>query len=97
GLAGAFNNGLLRAFARQVLAPPSIPPEGGKADAVPAEALGVGRRARDFVARSPRLAAVALGAVNTPTYANAVAIANALMADFLCGQVDQGVRVYNRF
>lgn len=85
GLAGAFNNGLLRAFARR------------PADAVPAEALGLGRRARDFITRSLRLDAVGVEAANTPTYANAAAIANALMADFLEGKVDKVVLVYNRF
>ncbi len=85
GLAGAFNNGLLRAFARR------------PADAVPAEALGLGRRAREFIARSPRLDAVTPEAANAPTYANAEAIAQALTRDFLDGKADKVVLVYNRF
>ncbi len=85
GLAGAFNNSLLRAFARR------------PADPAPAEALGVGRRARDFIARSPRLDAVAAEATNAPTYANAEAIARDLTRDFLDGKVDKVVLVYNRF
>jgi F-type H+-transporting ATPase subunit gamma len=85
GLAGAFNNGLLRAFARR--------PD----DAAPVEALGVGRRARDFIARSSRLEAVAPEATNAPTYANAQAIAQSLTRDFLDGKADKVVLVYNRF
>jgi F-type H+-transporting ATPase subunit gamma len=41
--------------------------------------------------------AVAFEGSNLPTYANAAAIANALMADFLDGTVDRVVLVYNRF
>src|SRR5690606_2053872 len=88
GLAGAFNNALLRAFARR------------PADAVPVEALGVGRRARDFVSRSAGASAlekVGFEAVNTPTYANAASIADALTRDFLDGKCDRVVLVYNRF
>jgi F-type H+-transporting ATPase subunit gamma len=85
GLAGAFNNGLLRAFARR------------PADAVPVEALGLGRRARDFITRSSRLDAVALEATNAPSYANAEAIAQSLTRDFLDGKCDKVVLVYNRF
>jgi F-type H+-transporting ATPase subunit gamma len=85
GLAGAFNNSLLRAFARR------------PADAVPVEALGVGRRAREFVARSERLDVVSPEASNVPTHANAEAIAQSLTRDFLDGKVDKVVLVYNRF
>lgn len=85
GLAGAFNNSLLRAFARR------------PADTAHVDALGLGRRARDFIARSETVEAAALEASNTPTYANATAIANALMEDFLDGKVDRVVLVYNRF
>ncbi|HEX2612698.1 MAG TPA: ATP synthase F1 subunit gamma [Fibrobacteria bacterium] len=85
GLAGAFNNGLLRTFARR------------PADSVPTEALGVGRRAREFVARSERLDVVSFEATNVPTHANAEAIAQSLTRDFLDGKVDKVVLVYNRF
>jgi F-type H+-transporting ATPase subunit gamma len=88
GLAGAFNNGLLRAFARRPV------------DTATAEALGVGRRARDFITRTSQdghLEAVSFEAANTPTYANATLIANELIGDFLDGKVDRVVLVYNRF
>jgi len=85
GLAGAFNNGLLRAFARR------------PADEAAVEALGVGRRARDFIARTESIGTVETEAVNTPSWTNAVAIANALMDDFLGGKIDKVVLVYNRF
>ena len=88
GLAGAFNNALLRAFVRR------------PADEAPVEALGVGRRARDFVTRvagSGALEKVAIDAVNTPTYANAASIADTLTRDFLDGKCDRVVLVYNRF
>ncbi len=85
GLAGAFNNSLLRAFARR------------PADTTSVDALGLGRRARDFIARSETVEAAAFEGSNLPTYANATAIANALMADFLDGTVDRVVLVYNRF
>jgi len=97
GLAGACNNALLRTYVRQVLAPPSIPPEGGRADTAAAEALGLGRRARDFIARSENIEAVPFEASNVPTYANATSIAHVLMDDFLEGKVDRVVLVYNRF
>jgi F-type H+-transporting ATPase subunit gamma len=85
GLAGAFNNGLLRAFTRRPV------------DSAPVEALGLGRRAREFIARSERVETAAFEGANTPTYANATVIANALMSDYLDGKVDRVVLVYNRF
>jgi F-type H+-transporting ATPase subunit gamma len=88
GLAGAFNNGLLRAFTRR------------PADEAAVEALGVGRRARDFIVRTAldgRLDAIDFEATNVPNYANATAIANALIADFMDGKCDRVVLVYNRF
>src|SRR5690606_10590517 len=66
GLAGAFNNGLLRAFTRR------------PADTVPIEALGIGRRAREFLTRTAGLTALPTEASNAPTYANAAAIAESL-------------------
>jgi F-type H+-transporting ATPase subunit gamma len=91
GLAGAFNNGLLRAFTRR------------PADTAPVEALGVGRRARDFLARanSPTgqagLTALTAETTNAPTYANATAIAEGLVRDYVDGKVDRVVLVYNNF
>jgi len=85
GLAGAFNNSLLRTFARR------------PADTVPADAVGLGRRAREFIARSASVQTAEFEGSNVPTYANATVIANALMSDFLDGKVDKVVLVYNRF
>jgi F-type H+-transporting ATPase subunit gamma len=85
GLAGAFNNGLFRAFTRR------------PADAVPVEALGVGRRAKDFLARANGLSALAHDHTNLPTFANASAIAEELTRDYLDGKADQIVLVYNNF
>jgi F-type H+-transporting ATPase subunit gamma len=85
GLAGAFNNGLLRAFARRPV------------DTMPVEGLGIGRRAREYIVRTEHIETASFEAANTPTYANATTIANALMSDFLDGKVDKVVLVYNRF
>jgi F-type H+-transporting ATPase subunit gamma len=85
GLAGAFNNGLFRAFTRR------------PADAVPVEALGLGRRARDFLARAKGVSPVATDLSNLPSYANAAAIAESLTRDYLEGKVDQVTLVYNNF
>jgi F-type H+-transporting ATPase subunit gamma len=85
GLAGAFNNGLLRAFTRRT------------PDTTPVEGLGIGRRAREFLTRSPDVAAVATETSNLPTYANASAIADVLIQDYLDGKCDRVVLVYNHF
>jgi len=86
GLCGAFNNGLLRTFARR------------PADQSPADSLGVGRRARDFLNRT-RTAVLANPNViaNTPSYANAEIIAKGLIQDFQSGKCDEVVLVFNRF
>ena len=89
GLAGAFNNGLFRAFTRR------------PADAVPVEALGIGRRARDFIARvgadTKGLTSFPSDYTNIPSFANASAIAEAMTRDYLEGKVDNVVLVYNNF
>ncbi len=85
GLAGAFNNNLFRTFSRR------------PADTVPAEAMGLGRRARDFIARSEKVETLATEHTNAPTYANASAIAEALTRDYLAGKCDRVVLVYNQF
>ena len=85
GLAGAFNNGLFRTFTRR------------PADAVPFEAMGIGRRARDFLTRGLGANALPTTLGNAPTYANASAIAEELTRDYLDGKVDRVVLVYNNF
>lgn len=85
GLAGAFNNSLFRAFTRR------------PGDNVPVEALGIGRRARDFLARSERVEAISTPLTNAPSYDNAAAIAEELMKDYLDGKCDRVVLVYNQF
>lgn len=85
GLAGAFNNGLLRAFSRRT------------PDTTPVEALGIGRRAREFLARSTDVTALTAETSNAPTYANASAIAEGLVRDYLDGKCDRVVLVYNHF
>ncbi len=86
GLCGAFNNGLLRTFARR------------PKDKTPIDALGVGRRARDFLNRQGNIRLANNETLpNLPTYANAEAIAKDLLADFLAGKTDEVVLVFNRF
>jgi F-type H+-transporting ATPase subunit gamma len=86
GLAGAFNNSLFRAFARR------------PKDESAVEAVGLGRRARDFLARTGNdIAAFSADPGNQPTYANASAIAEELTRDYLEGKVDRVVLVYNEF
>jgi F-type H+-transporting ATPase subunit gamma len=86
GLCGGFNNNLLKFFLRAV--------DVTKAN----EAFGLGRRAKDFVARN-KLAAKAAEALssNVPTYANALEIAQAAIKDFISGEVDAVYLVYNRY
>jgi F-type H+-transporting ATPase subunit gamma len=86
GLAGAFNNGLLRAFARRT-------PVSGAVE----EALGLGRRAREFAARARGAQAVATEFTNAPTHANAATVAESLIRDYLDGKCDRVVLVYNQF
>jgi F-type H+-transporting ATPase subunit gamma len=86
GLCGAFNNGLLRTFGRRPV------------DANKAEAIGVGRRARDFLNRLGNISLANKEVIpNLPTYANAELIAKELLADFEAGKVDEVVLVFNRF
>jgi F-type H+-transporting ATPase subunit gamma len=86
GLCGAFNNGLLRTFGRR------------PADTCKAEAIGVGRRSRDFLNRLGTISLANKEVVpNLPTYANAELIAKELLADFEAGKVDEVVLVFNRF
>ncbi|MDB5049048.1 MAG: synthase gamma chain [Fibrobacteres bacterium] len=87
GLCGSFNNNLLKFFTRTMA-------ESAKVN----EALGLGRRAKDFVIRS-RVAAKAAEALssNVPTYANALEIAQNAIQDFISGDVDAVYLVYNRY
>jgi F-type H+-transporting ATPase subunit gamma len=86
GLAGGFNNNLLR-FALRTLS-----------KGQPAEAIGLGRRAKDFVTRN-RVAARSAETLhsNAATYANAQAIAEDAIQAFTSGEVDAIYLVYNRY
>ncbi|MBW8890462.1 MAG: ATP synthase F1 subunit gamma [Fibrobacteres bacterium] len=86
GLAGGFNNNLLR-FALRAFT-----------QGQPAEAIGLGRRAKDFVVRN-RVAALVAETFqsNAPTYANAQAIAEDAIQAFTSGEVDAIYLVYNRY
>jgi F-type H+-transporting ATPase subunit gamma len=86
GLAGGFNNNLLR-FALRAFS---------KGES--AEAIGLGRRAKDFVVRNRVASKVAeTFQSNAPTYANAQAIAEDAIRAFTTGEVDAIYLVYNRY
>lgn len=85
GLCGGFNNNLFKAFVRRPL------------DSHPVEALGIGRRAHEFSARTPKISIVSWEASNAPVYSNAAQIAQHLIKDYLDGKCDKVVLVYNRF
>lgn len=86
GLAGGFNNNLLR-FALRIFS-----------KGQPTEAIGLGRRAKDFVVRNRVAARVAeTFQSNVPTYANAQAIAEDAIQAFTSGEVDAIYLVYNRY
>ncbi|MDB5103369.1 MAG: synthase gamma subunit [Fibrobacteres bacterium] len=89
GLAGSFNNNLLKFFVRSVDA------------ARVNEALGLGRRAKDFIPRNPHVAKAAKASErlhsNVPTYANALEIATNAIEDFTSGEVDAVYLVYNKY
>lgn len=85
GLCGAFNNGLLRTFGRREF-------KGSN------DAIGVGRRARDYLNRFEKVKLAQNETVpNLPTYANAELIAKQLMADFESGKVDEVVLAFNSY
>jgi F-type H+-transporting ATPase subunit gamma len=86
GLCGSFNNNLLRfalrAFDR----------------ARQNDAVGLGRRAKDFVNRNRLASKVAeILHSNVPTYANAQEIAQSAIDAFTSGEVDAVYLVYNRY
>lgn len=86
GLCGGFNNNLLRYFLRTI--------DKTKTN----DALGVGRRAKDFVVRN-KIAAKASETLNSNvgTYANAQEIAQNAIEAFTSGEVDAVYLVYNRY
>ena len=89
GLCGSFNNNLLKFFLRSL--------DAAKAN----EALGLGRRSKDFVARNLHLAKAAKLSetlnLNVPTYANALEVATNAIQDFTSGEVDAVYLVYNKY
>ncbi len=85
GLCAGFNNNLFKSFLRR------------PADKIPSEVLGLGRRARDFAARTPSISAIPSPLLNTPNYANAMSISKLLVDDYVGGKCDRVVLVYNRF
>jgi F-type H+-transporting ATPase subunit gamma len=88
GLCGGFNNNLLR-FALRAFA---------QAKDIKTEAIGLGRRARDFVARN-RLAPPAAEKLqsNATTFGNAQEIAQNAIEAFIAGEVDAVYLIYNRY
>jgi F-type H+-transporting ATPase subunit gamma len=89
GLCGSFNNNLLKFFLRSL--------DAAKAN----EALGLGRRSKDFVVRNLHLAKAAKLSetlnLNVPTYANALEVATNAIQDFTSGEVDAVYLVYNKY
>lgn len=85
GLAGSFNNNLIKYFARTVDRSREF------------QSLGLGRRTRDFINRNNLTGGKKAELQNTPTFANAASIADAAIKDFLSGEVDQVILVYNQF
>jgi F-type H+-transporting ATPase subunit gamma len=89
GLAGSFNNNLLKFYARTV--------DASKTN----EALGLGRRAKEFVTRNPHVAKAARLSetlnLNVPTYANALEVAQNAIQDFTSGELDAVYVVYNKY
>ncbi len=89
GLCGSFNNNLLKFFLRSV--------DAAKAN----DALGLGRRAKDYVTRNLHIAKAAKLSetlnLNVPTYANALEVAQNAIQDFTSGEVDAVYLVYNKY
>jgi F-type H+-transporting ATPase subunit gamma len=86
GLCGSFNNNLLKYLVRTVDRSKDF------------QGVGVGRRARDFIVRNGlKGSAKGESPANTPSFATATEIANAAIRDFISGEVDQVVLVYNQF
>lgn len=86
GLCGSFNNNLLKFFVRNFDVTQSN------------ESVGLGRRAKDFIARNKyKIAAGADSLTNIPTFASASEIAQSAIQDFIRGDVDKIYLVYNRY
>lgn len=85
GLAGSFNNNLIKYFVKTLDRSKEF------------QGMGLGRRARDFIARNNLSGGKKFEGQNTPTFANAAAIADAAIKDFISGEVDQVVLIYNHF
>ncbi len=86
GLCGSFNNNLLKAFVRAL--------EGNNSF----EAVGLGRRAKDFIIRGKYAVPKNTDALsNVATFASATEIAQTAIQDFISGEVDQVFLVYNRY
>jgi F-type H+-transporting ATPase subunit gamma len=85
GLCGSFNNNLIKYFVRTL----------DKSKEV--QGVGLGRRTRDFINRSNLTGGKKYEGQNTPSFANAAEIANQAIKDFISGEVDQVVLIYNHF
>jgi F-type H+-transporting ATPase subunit gamma len=85
GLAGSFNNNLIKYFVKTLDRSREF------------QGVGLGRRTRDFIHRNNLSGGKKTELQNTPTFANAAAIADAAIKDFISGEVDQVVLVYNQF
>lgn len=85
GLCGSFNNNLIKYYVRTLDKTKET------------QGLGLGRRTRDFIARNNLSGGKKYEGQNTPTFANATEIANEAVRDFLSGEVDQVILVYNSF
>lgn len=86
GLCGSFNNNLLKHFVRNIDATKTM------------DAVGLGRRAKDYVIRNKYAVAQNSGALtNLPSFASATEIAQNAIQAFITGEVDQVFLVYNRY
>ena len=85
GLCGSFNNNLIKYFVKTVDRSKEI------------QGVGVGRRTRDFINRNSLSGGKQGETANTPSFANASEIATAAIRDFISGEVDQVVLIYNQF
>jgi F-type H+-transporting ATPase subunit gamma len=85
GLAGSFNNNLIKYFVKTLDRSKEF------------QAVGLGRRTRDFINRSNLAGGKKYEGQNTPSFANATEIAGQAIKDFIGGEVDQVVLIYNHF
>ncbi len=85
GLAGSFNNNLIKYFVKTLDRSKEF------------QSLGLGRRTRDFINRNNLSGGKKAELQNTPSFANASEIAGAAIRDYISGEVDQVVLIYNHF